>query len=388
MWMLDRARGRAATTYVPARAGRRCLPQCLPQCLPTLGGRKGRRASPTSTASARCVAFRSSSSSSSRSRSSSTARTGCSASSSALFHSMADCDASCLLSESRKGASDLGNYDGAMICEPVNIVGHNEDLINAYMARPLGPGPYPTVVIIHHMPGWCDPTKEIARRFAHHGYVAVSPNLQFREGKDTAAQNSQSIRENGGMPDDRTMGDLAGAISFARALPYTSGKVGCIGYCSGGRQSWLAACKLPLDAAVCCYGGGVVAKPEQLSPAQPVQPLDFTSSMACPILGMFGETDGRPSPEDTATMEAACLEHGKHHEFFTYKETGHAFFAVDRTAYRPIAVADGWKRIFCFFGRTLLGQPPAHPIPDTDAEDSIWLKICSNMPDRRAQAGL
>ena len=66
---------------------------------------------------------------------------------------MADCDASVLLSQEQKGASDLSNYDGAMICEPLVIPGHNADLINAYMARPLGPGPYPAVVVIHHMPG-------------------------------------------------------------------------------------------------------------------------------------------------------------------------------------------------------------------------------------------
>lgn len=150
----------------------------------------------------------------------------------------------------------------ALFAETVLMRGHLGDQIDAYLARPFGAGPRPGVVVIHHMPGWDGPTKEIARRFAHHGYVAISPNLHFREGKATPEENSASIRAAGGMPDDRTMGDVQGAVDYLRALPYLSGKVGIIGYCSGGRQAYLAACTLRgIDAAIDCYGGGVVAKP-------------------------------------------------------------------------------------------------------------------------------
>jgi carboxymethylenebutenolidase len=141
----------------------------------------------------------------------------------------------------------------AMSAETVNIRGHEEDMIDAYMARPAGPGPHPGVVIIHHMPGWDEATKEIARKFAHHGYVAISPNLHFREGKGSPEENSASIRAAGGMPDERTMGDVEGAIAYLRTLPYLNGKVGIIGYCSGGRQVYLAACTLTgIDAAIDC----------------------------------------------------------------------------------------------------------------------------------------
>ena len=154
----------------------------------------------------------------------------------------------------------------AMLAETVLIRGHRGDQIDAYLARPLGTGPYPGVVVIHHMPGWDGPTKEIARRFAHHGHVAISPNLHFREGKATAEENSASVRAAGGMPDDRTMGDVQGAIDDLRTLPYVNSKVGIIGYCSGGRQAYLAACTLRgIDAAIDCYGGGVVAKPDRKS---------------------------------------------------------------------------------------------------------------------------
>src|SRR2546425_253774 len=145
----------------------------------------------------------------------------------------------------------------ALFAETVLIRGHLRDQIDAYLARPLRVGPLPGVVVIHHMPGWDGPTKEIARRFAHHGYVAISPNLHFREGKATPEENSASIRAAGGMPDDRTMGDVQGAVDYLHTLPYLNGKVGVIGYCSGGRQSYLAACTVRgLDAAIDCYGGG------------------------------------------------------------------------------------------------------------------------------------
>lgn len=124
----------------------------------------------------------------------------------------------------------------AQIAETVLIRGHQGDQIDAYLARPLTAVLYAGVVIIHHMPGWDGANKEIARRFAHHGYVAIVPNLHFREGKATPEENSASIRAAGGMPDDRTMGDVQGAIDYLRSLPYLNSKIGVIGYCSGGAR--------------------------------------------------------------------------------------------------------------------------------------------------------
>ena len=242
----------------------------------------------------------------------------------------------------------------ALFAETVLMRGHQRDQIDAYFARPFGTGPYPGVVIIHHMPGWDGPNKEIARRFAHHGYVAIVPNLHFREGKATPEENSASVRAAGGMPDDRTMGDVQGAIDYLRALPYLNGKVGVIGYCSGGRQSYLAACTVRgLDAAIDCYGGGVVAKPEELTARQPVAPIDFTKDLQCPLLGLFGVEDTRPSPADTAKTEEALKKYDKTYEFHTYENAGHAFFAVDRPNYRQAAAIDGWQKVFAFYGKHL-----------------------------------
>jgi carboxymethylenebutenolidase len=239
--------------------------------------------------------------------------------------------------------------------ETVRVAGHDGDDIPAYLARPLGTGAAPGVVVIHHMPGYDPETKEITRTFAVHGYLAICPNLHYRDAPDAApGEAAKAARDAGGVPDDRCVGDVAGAAHFLRTFPAWNGKVGVIGYCSGGRQAYLCACRLTVfDAAVDCYGGRVVAGPDDLSARQPVAPIDLTPSLAAPLLGLFGGQDKNPSPEQVRAIDAVLTRHGKPHEFHTYPDAGHAFFSVDRPSYNVEAVKDGWQRIWAFFGTHL-----------------------------------
>ena len=157
----------------------------------------------------------------------------------------------------------------------------------------------------------------------------------------------------GGVPDEQCVADVSGAVRYLRALPSSNGKVGVIGYCSGGRQTYLVACTLDVDAAVDCYGGRVVASPEELSPGQPVAPIDLTPKLGCPLLGLFGADDSNPSPDHVARMEKELQANGKAFELHSYEGAGHAFFSVDRPSYRVDAAKDGWKRIWAFFGEHL-----------------------------------
>jgi carboxymethylenebutenolidase len=242
----------------------------------------------------------------------------------------------------------------SMLTETVQIRGHEGDSVDAYLARPTGTGSYPGVVVIHHMPGWDESNMEITRKFAHHGYAAICPDLHFREGKDSPRANSASVREAGGMPDNRTMGDVEGAIQYLRSTPYLNGKVGIIGFCSGGRQVYLAACTLKgIDAAIDCYGGGVGAGSDGLTPRQPLDPLDYTKDLSCPLLGLFGKEDKRPSPEHVAKTEAELKKWAKIYEFHSYDNAGHAFFWVDNANYRPEAAVDGWQRVFQWYEKYL-----------------------------------
>src|ERR1700689_1884582 len=138
-------------------------------------------------------------------------------------------------------------YD-ATLAETVTIRGHGGDEIEAYLARPMSSGPFGGVVVIHHMPGYDASTKEIARTFAVNGYNALMPNLYHREPPGASpADAAAAARANGGVPDDRLIGDVAGAAAYLRGLTSANGKVGVSGYCSGGRQSFLDACRLPLE---------------------------------------------------------------------------------------------------------------------------------------------
>src|SRR5256886_960626 len=157
-------------------------------------------------------------------------------------------------------------YD-AMMAETIRFTGHSGDLVEGYVARPLGPGPYGSVVVIHHMPGYDAETKEITRTFAAHGYLALCPNLYYREAPGASPDDAAAAaRAQGGVPDERLVGDVGGAAAYLRAMPVSNGKAGVIGYCSGGRQSFLAAASLPLDAAVDCYGAFVVGTPPEGMP--------------------------------------------------------------------------------------------------------------------------
>jgi carboxymethylenebutenolidase len=248
----------------------------------------------------------------------------------------------------------MAAYEG-MIAEIVTISGHNNDEVSAYYARPTGPGPFPGVVLIHHMPGWDEIFREFTRKFAHHGYAAISHNLYERDGQGTAEDVATIVRSKGGVSDDQVIGDTEAAIRYLRAQPVTNGKIGVIGTCSGGRQTYLVACrsKERVDAAADLWGGRVVMSKDELTDKLPVAPIEYTKDLNCPLLGLFGEDDTSPPPDQVAQHEEELKKHGKDYEFHMYPGAGHGFFYYDRPMYRIEQAVDGWKKVFAFFGKNL-----------------------------------
>src|ERR1039458_5101562 len=211
------------------------------------------------------------------------------------------------------------------------------------------------------MPGYDEGMKEITRKFAAHGYLAVCPNLYSREAPGASPDDAAAVvRALGGVPDERLVGDVQGASRFLTSLESSNGRVATIGYCSGGRQSFLAACSLPLDAAVDCYGAFVVGTPPEGMPLKVGPIVHLAPDLSCPLLGLFGAEDSHPSPEQVAQLDKALGEAGKTFEFHSYEGAGHAFFAVNRPAYRPEAANDGWQKIWDFYGRYLASPIPAN----------------------------
>ena len=244
-------------------------------------------------------------------------------------------------------------YEG-MLAETISLPGDKNETISAYVARPLGAGPFPGIVLIHHAPGWDEWYRETTRKFAHHGYAAISHNLYHRAGEGSSDDVAAKVRAEGGVPDAQVIGDTEGAVAWLRAQPYSSGKIGVIGTCSGGRHAFLFACHTKnVDAVVELWGGRVVMTKEELNAKQPVAPIDFTKNLSCPLLGLFGKEDRAPSPEQVAQHEAELRKHNKQHEFHMYDGAGHGFFYYDRPMYRVEQALDGWKKVFAFFEKHL-----------------------------------
>ena len=242
----------------------------------------------------------------------------------------------------------------SMMAETVIMEGNESDKIHAYLSRPLGKGPYPGVIIIPHMPGWDELNREVARRFSQHGYVAICPNIYERFGHGHPGEVSMKARDAGGVSDDSVMGDCEGALNYLSTLPYSSGKVGIIGMCSGGRHAFLAGCRVKgLSAVVDCWGGRVVMSKEELSPANPVAPIDLTAQLDSPLLGIFGNDDKFPTPEQVDLHEQELIKHKKEYSFHRYDGAGHAFWSHDRDAYRPEQAMDSWNKVFEFFEKHL-----------------------------------
>jgi carboxymethylenebutenolidase len=241
-----------------------------------------------------------------------------------------------------------------MTASTIRITGHDGAEIEAYLATPSGEDRRGGVVVIHHMPGYDRATKEIARRFAELGYDTIVPNLYWREAPGAASDDAAAtVRARGGVPDARLLGDVDAARTYLRGLATSNGKVGVIGYCSGGRQSVLAACNIDLEAAIDCYGAFVTGTPPEGFPLQVTNLVSQLPNLRAPLLGLFGLEDKFPGPEQVAELEQILTDNNKQFEFHSYEGAGHAFFSVDRPSYNVAAANDGWERIEAFYAEHL-----------------------------------
>ena len=245
-----------------------------------------------------------------------------------------------------------GAYEG-MLAETVSFPGFGGDPVRAYFSRPLGAGPHPGLVLIPHMPGWDEFCREAARRFTQHGYAVLCPDIYCREGQGTPEEVAQKSREQGGVPDETVLGDCRGAMDYLRAQAVSNGRVGVIGMCSGGRHAFLAACKIEgFDAAVDCWGGNVFQERRTLA-GEPYRASDFVEGLSCPLLGIFGNEDQNPPPQDVDRLEAELQRWKKNYDFYRYDGAGHGIWYYHTDRYRPGPAMDSWEKVFAFFEKRL-----------------------------------
>jgi carboxymethylenebutenolidase len=204
------------------------------------------------------------------------------------------------------------------------------------------------------MPGWDEWCRETTRRFSAHGYMAICPDIYSRFGKGKPAEIAAKARNEGMVHDDSVMGDTKASLDILKAQPLSNRRAGVIGMCSGGRHAFLAACTIPgFDAVVDCWGGGVVLPQDNKTPARPVTPIDYTAKLNIPLLGIFGNDDQHPSPEEVDTLEAELKKQKKNYEFHRYDGAGHGIWYYDKPLYRQEQAMDSWEKVAGFFDKYL-----------------------------------
>lgn len=258
----------------------------------------------------------------------------------------------------------MANIPGA-VTDPSRVRGENIELksggdtITGYLACPSQSGNYPGIVVIHEAFGLVEHIRDIARRFANIGYNAVAPDLYARKGGPSNPSDINTVFPvMFGKSDAEAVQDLEAAADYLRALPGTTGKIGAIGFCSGGRQTLLFACSSDkLNAAVDCWGGFIHrATPDaETTPERPKAILDLVSQLHCPLFAVFGEEDQNPTVAIAEELKKRAAAAGKDVTVKVYKNAGHAFLADYRPSYREDPATELWNDVVAFFNKHLKG---------------------------------
>ncbi|HMU54657.1 MAG TPA: dienelactone hydrolase family protein [Nitrospira sp.] len=221
----------------------------------------------------------------------------------------------------------------------------------AYRAKPQSGSGFPVVLVVQEIFGVHEHIRDVCRRFAKLGYMAIAPELFARQGDVSKMTDIDEIRSKvvSQVPDAQVLSDLDATAAWARQSGEGSvERLGITGFCWGGRIVWLYAAHNPqLKAGVAWYGR-LVGTP---TPLQPKHPIDVASALKAPVLGLYGAED-KGIPLDTVEqMKAALRSAGGTSEFVIYPNAPHAFHADYRPSYRKEAAEDGWRRLQEWFKR-------------------------------------
>lgn len=228
--------------------------------------------------------------------------------------------------------------------------------MEGYLTQPEAPGRYPAVIVIQEIWGVNSHIQGVTDRLPSPGYVGLAPALFHREGRMTFGLHEEmntAFAWMGQCTDANLIADVKAAVDYLKSQPFVQpDRIGIVGFCFGGRVAYQAAGNIPdLKASVVFYGGRIL---QPLGGSGP-SPLEQTTNINAPILGLFGEEDQNPAPDDVATIEAELKKQGKSYEFHMYQGSGHGFHCDARPSYRPEAARDAWDKTIAWFDKYLKG---------------------------------
>ena len=237
--------------------------------------------------------------------------------------------------------------DGLVVGD-ISVRGADGAEVPAYQARPAGAGPFPTVLVVSEIFGVHEYIRDVCRRLARAGYLAIAPDLFRRQGDPGKIASVAEILNTviSKVPDAQVMGDLDACAAWAAANGGDAARLAITGFCWGGRITWLYAAHNPqLKAGVAWYGR-LAGTASALTPSHP---LDLVDKISAPVLGLYGAKDQGIPVSDVEDMRADLAKAGKQAEFVIYPEAGHAFHADYRPSYRKEDAEDGWQRMQAWF---------------------------------------
>ena len=217
----------------------------------------------------------------------------------------------------------------------------------AYRAMPAGGKNLPVVLVVQEIFGVYEHIKDVCRRFAKEGYMAIAPELYARQGDVSKLKDMKEVSAVvSKVPDAQVMSDLDATLAWAAQNNGDVKKAAVTGFCWGGRITWMYAAHNPnLKAGVAWYGALVRAA----TPMTPTHPIDIASKLKVPVLGLYGDADSGIPNETVGKMRDALKAAGSKSEIVLYDDTPHGFHADYRPSYRAGEANDGWKRLMVWF---------------------------------------
>lgn len=225
--------------------------------------------------------------------------------------------------------------------------------IPAYRAEPAKPGPHPVVIVIEEIFGVHEHIKDLCRRLAKLGYLAVAPELYARIGDVVHMEKIDDVvAAVNRLHDDQAFSDLDATVAWAGKNGGVVDHLGITGFCRGGRMVWMYAAHNPkVKAAVAWYGPLDGKKTD----AFPAHPIDVVDQIKVPVLGLYGGLDKGITQDQVEAMKAKAAKDGVKAEFVVYPQAEHGFNADYRPSYNAEAAADGWKRMLAWFKENGVG---------------------------------